>query len=252
MLYYNSYEKEDRCMDAKTLERIKFSAGIALMITMWVISMSACASQYVAAQVTALDNRCREGFGEKSYNRVIPLVGMAYGLKINESLGLEFDADRGLPRKTQTLTPGPTIPGMIVVPNNYQVISTNISSKSAGAGLSFFKAINAKETLGVFSIAGAHLFQIDAKQRLVFDGTTGIPTLDEIEASTRTFKQRKIIPFIKMGLQQKIDDSKSLSVFLTWRQLSRFKMKPIENLSPTSELRLKDSFGVGLSLGVHF
>lgn len=251
MLYCNSHGMEDikMYMDVQSKDKVKIAIGFILALTMWCIAMSACAAPYyVGAHATALDSRFKEGFGKETYSRVTPLVGGLLGVQFNETVGLEVDMDMGLKRKSQTLVPGPRLPGVPPAPNNYQTIHTQTSTKSVGAGMRISRPIG--KTLHAFGVVGAHHFQVNAKQYLMFDGAVGIPTPNEITESTRTFKKRKIIPFCKVGVQKMIEKDLSLSVFATWREMSRFKIKPAESLG--SDLRLKDSFGAGVSLGFHF
>lgn len=76
--------------------------------------------------------------------------------------------------------------------------------------------------------------------------TTTATGIGPVNPTVRTFSNTKLIPIAKIAVEYKFNDNFGLRALATWKNTSRFKIKSKENSAGPAEIRLRDTFGIGL------
>ena len=92
---------------------------------------------------------------------------------------------------------------------------------------------------------GASLSKLNAKFNIFQDGALFPSRPRDI---TRTFKQSKFIPIIKATFEHKLNSNFSVQALTVWKGMSAFKVKSKESPNVTTEIKLKNSLGLGLGV----
>jgi len=214
----------------------------------------------IGGQILRLDTK--KGYGHPLFHQS-NLGGMAFaGIKWGPYVGMElgynyFARDRDSILRENDIFPGTgeTVSNYFGIPTFYRfqtdILVRDIHLAVTGyLPLEIFSCLFSRTVL--FGSVG--LGKTSIKARL--DAIENV--FGPIEPGTTVFslRQKKTIPFIRIGVQQNVTDNIQVSIFSEWKRLSAFKIRPLPDEIPVNapnfQIRFKNSISYGLKLGYIF
>lgn len=160
----------------------------------------------------------------------------------NDYYGIEagFEVYKNI-KRTAAVYANDIAAGVFVDPMfNFKSYRTNIKHNHAYlGGVAKMKFMGGNNSLNL--MLGLSLSKLNAKYNKFQDG---LGLIDLI----RTFKQSKLIPIIKVTFNHKLNSNFSVQALTIWKGMSAFKVKSKENPNAPTEIRLKNSLGLGLGI----
>lgn len=189
----------------------------------------------------------KKDYGKNVTKSNYPQGNIYAGVKLNENLAFEAGYEQSTTLKRNTTLPGVTTVFGISLPAILGVNQYNIKTKIHG-----------------FHVNAVGFLPISKKYRLELIGSVGvarskvkmsldIPIFDSRpDTNHRDFSKSKWIPKIGVGLQHMLTSQFGIRGMVNWEGTSRFKDVKVVNVPSTYRARLKDSFGLGLSIFYNF
>lgn len=210
-------------------------------------------SPYVGIKATGNSIEFHEGYGSPVFDKISTAPSFFVGIKLNDQLSGEVGYGSSKKHNSQKcIYGGSNMPGcQAPIPGGmFEVLETRLKYSYTDLGVKVFSLPS--NNTRVFSHLGVSLVKIYAFHRLVSDENKEPIEPDIIEMSKRTYKKSKIVPHVMLGAEHFISKSISGSLFVDWRQSSKIRAKTVEQPSRSTEIRLRDSFGVGASISCYF
>lgn len=210
----------------------------------------------IGGQILRLDTN--KGYGHPLFHQS-NLGGMVFtGLKLGSYMGVELGYNYFARDRDNILRGNDIFPGTGVTVSNYFGVDTFYRYQTDILIRDIHLAVTGYLPLKKFSC----LFSRTVLFGSVGLGKTSIKArLDAIENHlgpiepgllVYSLRQKKIIPFIRMGIQQNMTDNINVSIFSEWKRLSAFKIKALPDESIDFQIRFKNSISYGLRLGYIF
>ena len=173
------------------------------------------------------------------------------GYQINNLYGIESSFS-WLPRHTRQvmLIPGDGLPGIpgALLPGEFEIWETTFSMMSLDLALFGKYPVDSHNCFELYGSMGFSVTYINATIDLLDDETGPSLTASERAAAFRKFSQYKLIPTINAGFQYQLLNNFKLRCLLKFSQNSRFKHVKPNSIVSNSEIRMKNSVGVHISL----
>ncbi|HEV2524393.1 MAG TPA: hypothetical protein VGU44_04595 [Gammaproteobacteria bacterium] len=209
----------------------------------------------VGAQVLKLE--LDKAYGKPLFSRGVVPGGTAFvGIRMGDFVGAELGYNH-FSRKRETVLGGQDIypgTGRTVIQffnSAFLRLKTEAQIKDFNLGLTGYLPLEkigcAFNKTEIFGALGVSRTSIRLRETIIVDDAGQVPN-----PQTHTFKQKRTVPIVRVGLQQNITENINLSLFSEWKRLSSFKIKSPTNPVTNFELRLKDSLSYGLRLGYIF
>lgn len=144
-------------------------------------------------------------------------------------------------KRTARVEAGNTVAGIYLEPLfRFRSYKTNINQNHLYlAGIAKMRFLECNNSLNL--MLGVSLSKLNAKFNMFEDGF-GASDI------TRTFKKSKLIPIVKATFEHKLNSNFSVQALTVWKGMSAFKVKSKENPNGPTEIRLKNSLGLGLGV----
>lgn len=207
----------------------------------------------VGAQILNLN--LQKDYGQKLLKGTIPGSTVFIGTRVGEFTGMELGYNYFSQKRDRILGAQDIYPGsggqdvLTFFGAHFVQFRTQTRIKDFNLGLTGYLPLEQMGCLfnktEMFATLGFSRTLVRVRAAIVADDAGSIEN-----PLNHTYKQKKTIPFARIGLQQNLTDSINVGLFSEWKRLSSFKMK-----SPTNqfvEFRLKDSLSYGLRLGYIF
>jgi hypothetical protein len=201
-----------------------------------------------------------ERYGAPLFNRKLLSGGVFAGVMFNDYIGLELGYNVSeRKQKIKRLCPGQYMPGSSFPVERRRSIlfKTEMFLDAFNFGLVTFYPLNifnGKKT-SLFCGAGGSIVRLRASQ-ISLDDTGITPRYEHqrmriLAMGSSVFKNRdkKVIPYFRLGMQQEITERISLRISANWKMtslLSKIKSKTAPTAIP--KLKLKNTLGLGMSL----
>lgn len=202
---------------------------------------------YVGIDAVYSSMKFKKDYGDNIFSKkMIPGINIFAGHMVNETFGAEIGYEVAKKMKrTETVNAGATVAGIFIDPTGARFMSYNTFFKQHHAYLGAVakKAIFNDNTL-IGLMLGVSVSHIQARYN-VFADNFG-PRND-----TRTFSKTKPISLVRASIEYKFTDKLGLRGLATWKNTSQFKIKSEENSSSNAEIKLKDTFNLGLGISYY-
>jgi opacity protein-like surface antigen len=206
---------------------------------------------YVGIEVIKTSMKLKDRYGSNIFKKNPVDYNVFVGFNFTEMLGIEagYESHKKL-KRTARIGAGEYIPGRAApLPvGRYVDYDSTIKSYHPYLGITVnnnlvnfgFKNTN------LHFMLGASFSKIKAEQTIFADhrGPCSPLRID-------IYKKSKVIPMIKIGISQNINENFSIKGSVNWRQTSKFNIRSNRygsSLANTGTIKLKDSYGVGLSV----
>lgn len=232
----------------KKLNTSIFAIAAALSVCTVIFSSIAQASEvssnYIGADALYSSMKFREYYGDNIFNKKwIPGVNLFAGHMFNDNWGVEagYEVDKKM-KRTNKVYEGDTVAGSFIDPATlveFESYETFVKQHHAYIG-----AIGKKNFLSNSSLSlmlGISLSHVQARYSLFADGF-GPANI------TRTFSKTKPIPVIRVSFEHQFNDKFGFRTIAAWKKTSKFKIKSEENQNSDSEIKLKNTFNLGVGL----
>lgn len=209
---------------------------------------------YAGAKVNKNSYKMKKAYGNKIFKQNPLSLEAFLGHKINDNYFVEFSYEQtSKNHRTNTLVAGDYAPGQVlIIPGSFDIFKTTYQLKQPTVYFGYSIPVDhiAQDLEANISI-GLSLTKLLAQFEVIED-EFGPLNQALIDASRRTFKERKIIPSIRAGADYKINDSIKLKLNATWKNLSRFSPKSKERPDLSTQVRMKNSlsFGFGFEFAI--
>ncbi|MBT6538131.1 MAG: hypothetical protein HOL58_01445 [Francisellaceae bacterium] len=210
---------------------------------------------YTGASLNKNTYEMKEQFGGKVFKENPTSLEFFIGHTFSENWFGEFSYEQSSKNhRTNALVAGDYYPGAILIFNGeFSVLNTQYQLKQS----TFYAGYNLPldgyiQNLEAFAALGLSWSKITAQLEVIDDEFPGLPAQADIELSKRTFKERKLIPSIRLGATYKLYDTVKVRCTGTWRNLSRLQPKSSERADLPTQIKIKNSmsFGIGLQVSI--
>lgn len=231
-----SCHEEHKCHEIETFQNRKNYMGVDVSLI----------SEMIKSNYTF-----QSGYGKNSYGKNPFMYGAFIGHKFNDRFGVEVEYETQANKKrTVVLGPGDELPGSPVLAGGE---SLTLQTKERTEHLqillhSDIYRFQRMDKVNLWAQLGMSYSRIRAEQ-IILDGNLGGGVPVPIN-QLRTFRQWKLIPVAKLGLNYDWTKKFGFRVSAGWRHLKMLKAKSEENPAGAAEVRLKD--GINCALGIYF
>jgi hypothetical protein len=217
-----------------------------------------CFTPYVGVSAQREHLRFNERFGAPFYNRSLASGSLILGLKFSDYLGIEFDYTLSQRKnKIRTLVAGQFAPeAALPLPfGEFEIYKTRLAIDSINLGVTGHLPLDCMNfcNTSLFSIIGGSLLKVKANHNILQFSYTDL-TPQQIIALSYRFKNsyRKLVPFIKMGIENKVTDRFAFRIFASWKQVTNFDTKSSGLSISKGHLKFSSSVGYGISILYYF
>jgi hypothetical protein len=200
----------------------------------------------------------QNGYGKNVYFTNPLIYEVFVGYKFDNGLGIELGyGTQRKRRRISMLEAGDSLPGRIPLENDTVIfIETAARTETWQALLRVdLQDFRPKNNIKLWGQVGVSYSRIRAVQDIlawIDDSYTELPTTRHQNGDTlrRTFRNERIIPVAKIGIDYDVTESLGIRASAGWRNLEAIRSKSKESPDSKSEIRLKN--GYTLSLGFFY
>lgn len=217
--------------------------GVSSLLSLINTIQSKELSFYGGTELVLTKNKFQNNYGGNIYSsKFNPGINLFLGHMFNDHFGVELGAgiNKNL-AKTAKVDRGEFLYGLLN--SGYPWLSFNNTLKQKDVYLAVVAKTKVTEKNYVSLTLGGSMSNIKNKAYNFSQPAGSIPNLEF------NYSKTKLIPMIKANLEHKINDNFSAKLSASWKNTSKFKIKAKESLS--SEIRLKDTFGLGIGLAYY-
>jgi hypothetical protein len=234
----------------KKIPFIKKQLNVSVLAFVMGLSVTSYAyanhSTYLGADAVYGSTKFKQDYGANIFSKKpAPGLNLFVGHMFNENFGAElgFEVYKKM-KRTETIAAGNTVAGVFLNPDPISGINSISYDTHFKQRHPYIGAIAKTNILGdnnfVSLMLGVSMSHIEAKYNK-FATNTG-----PLSYSPRTFSRTKPIGIIRATVEHKFNDHLSLRVLSTWKNTAKFKIKSQENSASSAEVKLKNSFNVGI------
>lgn len=198
---------------------------------------------YVGADAVYSKLGFKQDYGQEMFSKKFaPGVNLFAGHMFNKNFGVELGWEMYKKMKrTAKVDGGKKAAGVLIDPIVFEWKSYDTTIKQQ---YPYLGAIAKTNLINENIFASIMLGISAAKIKTQFD--SHLDDQGPTNAEIRNFCKTKPIAIARIAIDYKFNDNFGLKAFGKWKNTSKFKMTSRENHNGDSELKLKDSFGVGI------
>lgn len=202
---------------------------------------------YVGVEVIQTNQDYKSGFGKDVFKKNPQYYNIFAGFKFSCHFGAEAGYDFQPRRnKVTTLGPGQSTPGGAVIASGDSV-GTNANIKGEHPYLGLFGEIDQSYSwvrkMKYQALIAASFSHISANETIT--SVNGSPT-----NTFTSYSKSRVVPMVKLSATGSMTDHLGLRVSLNYLNLSEFKIRADQG--GTAQIKLKDSWGIGVGLTYSF
>lgn len=209
---------------------------------------------YVGVGAQGMDLKFQKLYGQPLFNGSVLGGAVFGGVRIGEFAGLELGYNQFSRKRDKQINGADPYPDgsgerLLDVGFTFMTFNTRVQIKDINLGLTGYLPLGrlncALDKTEFFGTLGVSNTSIKLQTQQLSNSDPAIPGPFRVD----TFKKRKNIPLVRLGLQQNLTDNVNLSVFSEWKRYKSFKL-----ISTTSTLqfRPKNTISYGVRLGYAF
>ncbi len=209
---------------------------------------------YIGAGVQVLKLQLDKAYGQPLFQKgVVPGSTVFAGVRVGDFVGIELGSNYFSRKRESVLNGEDLYPGSgetvreFLAGTEWLKARTAVLIKDVNIGLTGYLPLEKLACMlsktEIFGTLGFSRTSVSMRFQAIADDLGPLNN-----DPTNTFRAKKTIPIARIGLQQNVTENINLSLFSEWKRLKAFKMA----LTPSLELRLKNSLSYGLRLGYAF
>jgi len=214
---------------------------------------------YVGVGGQVLKQNMKQGYGETLFTQTIP-GGMVFaGARVGRYFGAELGYNYFSRNGYGTLGPNDIFPGsgeslaaFTGVPGSFRTYKKEMLIRDINLGITGYLPLDglacSLSQTELFAGVGVGRTSVKARLDEIRDNFGAIAP----GTTVYSLKQKKTVPFVRIGAQQNITDNVNVAIFSEWKRLSTFEIKALPSESTVFQIRLKNSMSYGLRLGYTF
>ncbi len=198
---------------------------------------------YIGVDFSANYVSFKNDYGKTAFEKYTGSADIHFGFYFNENIGMEIGYEYSpLRRMDSKRDPGQTVnPGApastTLYEGNLYYMSSQYKLHMPYVAVKFSTDICENDKTKIFALIGISPAKLKASH-VITNGNMG-------DATKRSYSKRRIIPTLKVGVENEFANGLGMRLFANYKHLSPFKVKSGRG---DSEIRMKNSFGVGAGL----